>query len=527
MIIENCFKNKNIELVSLVLKNKYLLDIFIKDETGVFKEIDNEFLIEIIANSFTILNFERVSYFNVDSFFHALVDKYVTVDNYQLITEKTFFWEICLSLGLKNSVDKFLEKTNQESISIVKILSISDFNLILSGQMVDSTILLIALSNKLKLMNIIKQETNISININYIKTKMLINFMHSNYRFEDNVYINDEFILGLMNQLFTTQTVNKNYELLNLLNSKNFKKSLEYYTQITEAFQQYSLINKDIFDFQEDNYLAKEFCSYSDFGIAMEKVLGITDSKTKKIFSNIFRREKTYYLQTVPAMLFIKKIYLDNYGAIQNVLNNTENVLLFYSFNSSLMAFSKLTDFLSKLSLHKKRILIEQLFTIQISKKNFLLNLSAIFEFIPSHRYGEILKNIDSTDIWMSIDSLAVQICEEMKHENFNLEQEKNFPNLTLLDKKNWEVAQNKHQLLQWGRLLQHCIGTQLYAEYAKAGKNIILGYKELNKLKYTLEIKDKKIVQIQGKSNLKPSESEFCLIKSQLLSLDIIDQIS
>jgi hypothetical protein len=524
MIIENCFKNKNIEFVSLVLKNKYLLDNFIKDVEGSFVEIDNEFLIETIAHTFTILNFEKINYFNIDSFLYSLVDKYVTVDNYHIITEKTFFWEICLSLGLKNAVEKFLEKTHQENVSAVKILAISDFNLILSGQVIDSTILLIALSNKLKLMHLLKQETNISININYIKTKLLINFMNSHYKFDSNLTINDEFVLGLMKQLFTTQVVNKNYELLNLLNNRKLKESLDYYVLISESFHSYSLINKEGFEFREDNYLAKEFCSYLDFGTAMDKVLHICDSKTKKMFIKIFKRDKTYYLQTIPAMLFIKKIYLNNYGAIQSILNKSENLLLFYSFNSTLPAFSKLTDFLSKLSLHKKKLLIEQLLSIQISKKNFLINLSSIFEFIPSHRYEEIANSINSSDPWSSIDSAAIQICEEMKHENFNLEQEKNYPNLKLLDKKIWEVAQSKHQLLQWGRQLQHCIGTQLYAEYAKAGKNIILGYKELNKLKYTLEIKDKKIVQIQGKSNLKPSEAEFVLIKNQLLTLDIID---
>lgn len=81
----------------------------------------------------------------------------------------------------------------------------------------------------------------------------------------------------------------------------------------------------------------------------------------------------------------------------------------------------------------------------------------------------------------------------------------------------------NYHSLIEWGQDLGHCIGSKDYSIKALTGKSILLGVFINNELKYTLEIGNQTLIQIQGKSGTRPDDLLLDKIKNRLRKYRLI----
>lgn len=124
------------------------------------------------------------------------------------------------------------------------------------------------------------------------------------------------------------------------------------------------------------------------------------------------------------------------------------------------------------------------------------------FEFIQETPFNQI------NDFKKFHDELN-RFKNKYRHPNFKLKQDVTFPGLKeidgkmILEKFQVKVAEDQHQLLDWGNQLSHCIGTASYGRDAKAGRCILLGFFDGNEIVYTAEISTKgEIRQFRGKCN-------------------------
>lgn len=136
-------------------------------------------------------------------------------------------------------------------------------------------------------------------------------------------------------------------------------------------------------------------------------------------------------------------------------------------------------------------------------------------EYLSKKSFKEIASFGDCHDL------LAMQM-SKITQENFDLKQETHYPVLKNLDNQLFSgthrlvVPQTHHDLVVYGNLLGHCIGSKHYAEAAYKGKCVLLAIVDNNRLKYTLEIVNKHITQIQGQSrSYPPKEIESKLRKT------------
>lgn len=71
-------------------------------------------------------------------------------------------------------------------------------------------------------------------------------------------------------------------------------------------------------------------------------------------------------------------------------------------------------------------------------------------------------------------------------------------------------IADNNHQLIDWGVLAHNCIGDGDYAIKARKGDSLLLGAFYLEKLIATIEIQHKRIIQIKGVYLVKEQEKQI-----------------
>lgn len=152
----------------------------------------------------------------------------------------------------------------------------------------------------------------------------------------------------------------------------------------------------------------------------------------------------------------------------------------------------------------------------------YLQNDSYFKEFLVKKSFKEI------SSLAKCHDLLASQM-SKITEKNFSLLQEIHYPKLkelqdkVLVDDYYLVVPQTHHDLITWGNILGHCIGSRHYAEAASKGHSILLGIANKNRLQYTLEINNKFITQIQGQSRSYPARKVESKLREELKQAGLI----
>lgn len=166
-----------------------------------------------------------------------------------------------------------------------------------------------------------------------------------------------------------------------------------------------------------------------------------------------------------------------------------------------------------------------------VYEKVEFLDILNMFSFNKDY-YREFIKKTDfkKLDDFIKIHDAFSKENEKIIRESFLLEQEKTHPALSEINGKEihegyyFELPKTNHVLIDWGSTLQHCIGSHHYSLNAKTGESILIGVMKDGEVQYTLEIKNKIIVQAQGKSRSAPPSKLDAKIRKMLNEIKIIN---
>lgn len=149
---------------------------------------------------------------------------------------------------------------------------------------------------------------------------------------------------------------------------------------------------------------------------------------------------------------------------------------------------------------------------------------------------NEYLENILSQKDFKELNGIQ-KIHDVFSRENaklrsvdFDLKQETFFPKLLELEKLSnnaihFTLPKSHHVLIDWGSQLGHCIGSRHYAVSAMQGECILLGIgKCSSKIDFTMEIKGRRICQLQGLSGSSPNNEMRSEIEKILKQADLIN---
>ena len=127
-------------------------------------------------------------------------------------------------------------------------------------------------------------------------------------------------------------------------------------------------------------------------------------------------------------------------------------------------------------------------------------------------------------------DYLVIEV-DKIKHADFSLNQEEKFPSLVkaksikLPLNYTLKVAKTSHELIEWGRAMNHCVGFAGYGQKALRGECILIGVFKNDKPEYCMEVSPKgKLIQFEGKGRKSiPEEIKRDLIE-QLKAIEILN---
>jgi len=128
------------------------------------------------------------------------------------------------------------------------------------------------------------------------------------------------------------------------------------------------------------------------------------------------------------------------------------------------------------------------------------------------------------------IHDFFVKESSKFAQPNFLLNQEKFFINAKFLkgirlnNGMYFNLAEDQHQLIDWGNKMGHCIGTAGYGSMATEGGCLLIAVMKEKEPIYAIEIRSFKIVQIQGKNHSKPDQSLMNEISQKLRKLGLIN---
>jgi hypothetical protein len=138
-------------------------------------------------------------------------------------------------------------------------------------------------------------------------------------------------------------------------------------------------------------------------------------------------------------------------------------------------------------------------------------------------------KNINN---FRKIHDIFAKENAKLKTKDFSLNQEQWYPQINKLNEgegkaKNFQflIPKSHHVLIDWGQTLGHCIGSRHYATDASMGKCLLLGIATKSEnIDYTLEIRSRRINQIQGFSGTRPNATTMKELEIILRKLELVD---
>lgn len=265
--------------------------------------------------------------------------------------------------------------------------------------------------------------------------------------------------------------------------------------------------------------------------------------KSSKLKIDIYKKIKEQYqnkcinLDFLLVLLFIKNKYKNNFSDIIDLFTNEASYQKIYN----LIKISSFKTLSVKQSREKNKI-FNEIFSIY-SQKNFktLIQKSNISEFKES--------NPSYTYLWSHYNFIIKHKLQEIRYSNINtlkkletqmativsFHQQHNmkidYPSaINKLDKtiiyKTFEiqVPNNSLTLVKWGQQLNNCLKDINASSHLHNGKSIILAIYTTKKIKFLIEIKNKKITQFKGYKNQEVPEEISEPIMLELKKLNIIN---
>jgi hypothetical protein len=254
-----------------------------------------------------------------------------------------------------------------------------------------------------------------------------------------------------------------------------------------------------------------------------------------------------------------KKAFFEKTLSKKNCITLDGDVLSMIKFTSELFLMRLVpnhSDFIEAISTKKgvinnlipkwinssnQRFLLSLLNNFTDSQKKILLSLDCD---LPTFRdtlnmYSKFPRELNrslSTKKWNTLENFSLIhdfFCEEYKkfqQPNFLLNQEKFFVNakflrgIKLSNGMYFNLADDQHELIDWGNKMGHCIGTAGYGQLATEGNCLLIAVMKDKEPVFAIEIRDFRIAQIQGKNHSKPEPLLMNEIENRLKKLGIIN---
>lgn len=147
-----------------------------------------------------------------------------------------------------------------------------------------------------------------------------------------------------------------------------------------------------------------------------------------------------------------------------------------------------------------------------------------LFNSYPTY-YQNLLKETEFKEIntFTKLRDFMVAKQSVASVELMNLHQETHYPTLKQIQElelpENFSivVAQTNHELIKWGVDMDHCIGGEGYQNDAAKGRCLLIALAKKGVPKFAVEVRNKRVVQIQGKSGSSPNNKLLmtCLYKA------------
>jgi hypothetical protein len=245
---------------------------------------------------------------------------------------------------------------------------------------------------------------------------------------------------------------------------------------------------------------------------SLKNLLGLESRQTLKAFDkNFFIRKKT--VVELDFKFFTKSLWLSQ------IFNPQDNAFDFISLlNEDLKGLKNI--YLNKnLGSYLANLLNN--FNYQ-QKKDLLSNLQSSYQDLnyaleTYNRYTSFYQNCFKKTDFKQIHEMNLLRDFILDHEEVssvpleNLMQENYYPeikqvcDLTFPGDYKIKVAQTNHELINWGIEMGHCIGGEDYQIDAQEGECLLVALCLNDKPKYAVEIRDNRVIQIQGKSSSRP----------------------
>lgn len=289
-------------------------------------------------------------------------------------------------------------------------------------------------------------------------------------------------------------------------------------------------------------YLMEMFFKEQYVAESIKSVFGINSKKVKEIFNDTMTYRKQFVIDgnKIAKMKLMAEIFLRSNMLKPNIndciammervngnelLNNKgfdEIMELESNFNFIFVSF--MSNFIDE----QKMVLIEE----SVDKNDYIFMDTMMIYKKYNMELDLILKQRkwNEKNSWLKIHDLFVQESKKFMVKNFILKQEDKFSNAKFIHGQklsngmHFAVAKDQRELFAWGDILDHCVGTAGYGERALNGDCLIIGVMRGFDPVYTIEIRDMRVIQIQGKSNTKPEQNIYREIESKLRQFGLIN---
>lgn len=393
------------------------------------------------------------------------------------------------------------------------------------------------------------QEDHIRILLSLIKHGANLDLKNSNRQYGWTLAIN-KFKIPELRRIFANHSP-KNLSILEEIKSRS-RHLYDYWYKHSAQFDKYPLL-KDIITFEKRKvevasegtaYIEgfEKFFKHKSLKEALTQRYGFSSNRLTKFFNEnlLDRNESKPVVQINGTIMKITDLlvvmFKDNSSDLLDVLENKDNVcesvlrdLTYYCHQKN----NRLNDFISFMKenfsdAQIKTLLttpcedtIEMVDTLDMYKK-FPKEYKSLMQKVPFHKVNDLIK----------IHDFIAAKSRMMEQENFNLNQDKNFPllktikELKLPGNHGIKIPEQNYDLISWGAEMGHCVGGGEYGEEVKNGETIILAITENSEPKYCVEIKPNgHIEQIQGRSRSIPPKEVIAEFIAQLKKNKVVNR--
>lgn len=371
-------------------------------------------------------------------------------------------------------------------------------------------------------------------------------------------YVQLDFVSIILN-LFETNNTDENASVVKKIMPKYFKRKDCLFTSnnilmlySNETTRSLTLKNKIGFEslpllkdlsylkgFKITNYKKHQYlfqlmfnCNY--LTDSMDQIFLCSSKNFKKAFFDyLVDKKEILHLDgnKLSMIKFICELFL-----IKQVPNHSDCISLIS--NKQGMVFSILPEWLNSAN---QRFLLSFLNNFTDSQKKTLLTSDcdkttfsdalAMYAKFPRELNRSIsLKKWNALESFSLIHDFFVEESKKFAQPNFLLNQEKFFVNAKFLrgirlnNGMYFNLAEDQHELIDWGNKMGHCIGTAGYGSMATEGDCLLIAVMKDKEPVYAIEIRGFRIVQIQGKNHSKPDGTLMNEISLKLRKLGLIN---